>query len=110
MMDTVQGCLRAVDAKDVFGKTFNLGVGQDISIGDLAEKITLFCERPVDIEQDASRLRPEKSEVMHLISDNSLVRERLGWEPHVNLDEGLLQTIEWISSHLDLFQAGKYEF
>jgi len=43
------------------------------------------------------RLRPGKSEVLRLISDNRLARERLGWSPQVGLDDGLDRTIAWIS-------------
>jgi dTDP-glucose 4,6-dehydratase len=64
----------------------------------------------VEIVVDAERLRPEKSEVFRLISDNRLAREKLGWSPQVNLDDGLKITIDWIRAHLDLYQPGRYEF
>jgi len=108
--DTVNGFLRAAQAPNVEGQTFNLGVGQEISIGALAEKIVSLCNRSMEIEQDEARLRPEQSEVMRLLSDNSLARQQLGWEPRISLDDGLLQTIEWISTHMDMYQVGKYEF
>ena len=108
--DTVNGFLKAAEASNVEGKTFNLGVGQEISIGALAEKIVSLCKRSVKIEQDEVRLRPEKSEVMRLLSDNSLAHQELGWEPRISLDDGLLQTIEWISHNIDKYDIGKYEF
>jgi dTDP-glucose 4,6-dehydratase len=45
---------------------------------------------------------------MRLISDNRLAREKLGWEPLVNLDEGLDQTIAWMRQHMDLYRSGQY--
>jgi len=110
VIDTVQGFIKAAIVKNVEGQVFNLGVGQEISIGEIAKKIIQLSGRSVTIEQDETRLRPMNSEVMRLISDNSLARERLGWEPRISLDDGLLQTIQWVSSHLDLYQIGKYEF
>jgi dTDP-glucose 4,6-dehydratase len=108
--DTVAGFLRAAEAPDVEGGTYNLGTGENIRIGDLVEKIVQMVDRPVKLEIDESRLRPEKSEVFNLISDNSLARANLGWEPRISLDEGLVRTIDWIRAHLDLYRVGEYEF
>jgi dTDP-glucose 4,6-dehydratase len=65
--------------------------------------------RQVKIVVDEARLRPEKSEVMRLQSDNSKARELLGWEPKVGFHAGLEKTIRWISEHMDLYRVGIYE-
>ncbi len=67
----------------VEGGTFNLGTGEAVCIGELSERIAQKVGRPVKVEVDAARLRPQKSEVRRLLSDNSLARERLGWSPRV---------------------------
>ncbi len=108
--DTVRGFLRAAEAGGVEGKTYNLGTGEVIRIGDLVEKIAQKLGRTFKTKVDARRLRPEKSEVLHLISDNRLARKELKWSPGVSLDAGLDRTIEWIRAHLDLYQVGVYEF
>ena len=108
--DTVTGFFRAAEAPDVEGGTYNLGTGENIRIGDLVEKIIQKVNRSVKLEIDESRLRPEKSEVFNLISDNSLAREVLGWTPRISLDEGLDRTIDWVCAHLDLYRIGEYEF
>jgi dTDP-glucose 4,6-dehydratase len=59
---------------------------------------------------DRQRLRPEKSEVLRLISNNARAREVLGWKPGVALDQGLEYTVDWIRGHLDHYKIGKYEF
>jgi NAD dependent epimerase/dehydratase len=108
--DTVSGFLCAAVAKDVDGCTFNLGTGDAISIGDLSERIVQKVGTQVRVEVDAARLRPQKSEVKRLLSDNSLARERLGWNPAVSLDEGLDKTISWIRENLNHYRVGIYEF
>jgi dTDP-glucose 4,6-dehydratase len=107
--DTVAGFLRAAQAAGVEGETFNLGAGFEISVGELAHKIIAIAGRPLEIEIDPARLRPEKSEVMRLLSDNSLARERLGWSPEVDFDEGLRRTVGWVREHLHLYQPGEYQ-
>jgi len=108
--DTVNGFLRAAEADGVEGQIFNLGTGEDITISDLVDRIMQIVGRPVKVAVDPARLRPAGSEVLRLISDNRLAAERLGWKPAVSLDEGLGRTIDWIRSHLELYQVGTYEF
>ncbi|NUQ84517.1 MAG: GDP-mannose 4,6-dehydratase [Anaerolineales bacterium] len=108
--DTVNGFLRAAETPGVEGGVFNLGTGEEISIGDLAERILRQIGRTVRITEDRRRLRPEASEVLRLVSDNSLAVQRLGWKPSVALDEGLRLTIEWIRDNLHRYTVGTYEF
>lgn len=98
--DTVDGFIRAATAADVDGQTFNLGTGTDASVGALVESVlaALGVEKEVLVRDE--RVRPEGSEVVQLVSDNSLSRERLGWTPQVELKQGLARTIEWFRAHL----------
>ena len=56
-----------------------------------------------------SRLRPEKSEVQRLISDNGRAKKIIEWEPQVSFRDGLSRTIEWIADHLDLYRPKEYQ-
>lgn len=108
--DTVSGFLRAAESEFGLGDVFNLGTGEEIAIGDLARMILAMLGRQTGIETKTLRLRPQKSEVMRLISDNSRAREVLGWQPQVSLHDGLTRTIAWIREHLDHYRIGQYEF
>jgi len=107
--DTVDGFIKVSEAANVEGGTYNLGAGSDITIGELAEKIIKLVGRSVKIEVDETRLRPEGSEVQRLLADNTLAKKDLGWEPRISLEEGLRQTIAWISDNLDLYKPGRYQ-
>jgi dTDP-glucose 4,6-dehydratase len=104
--DTVAGFLRVAQTPGVEGQTLNLGTGVEIRIGDLVEKIFAMADHPIQVEVDPARLRPEKSEVQRLISDNRLALEKIGWRPQVSLDEGLRRTYEWIKEHQELYARG----
>jgi len=84
VQDTVNGFIKAIQAEGVEGGQFNLGTGAEIRVGELAENIIRKVGRPVTISLDPLRLRPEKSEVLRLISDNRLAREHLGWQPQTS--------------------------
>ena len=107
--DTVRGFMLAGSVVEAEGGVFNLGTGTEIRIGDIAERIALKVGHKVEIMVEPQRLRPEKSEVLRLISDNSLARVKLGWEPKVSLDEGLDKTIAWMRLHMDLYRPKQYE-
>ncbi len=107
--DTVQGFVQAAEMDGVIGGTYNLGTGVEVTIGELAEKVIQLVERQVKVSLDPARLRPQKSEVGRLLSDNSLARQELDWAPVVSLDEGLATTIDWIRKNLDHYRIGTYE-
>jgi dTDP-glucose 4,6-dehydratase len=106
--DTVNGFLCAASTPGVEGETFNLGVGEEITIGELVKEVQAQVGRPVKVEVESQRLRPGKSEVQRLISDNRRARAQLGWAPQVSLSEGLGQTIAWIRENLDRYKPNQY--
>jgi NAD dependent epimerase/dehydratase len=107
--DTVDGFFRAAEASGVEGETFNLGVGKEIRVGELAAEIVALLGVLKEIRVEPVRLRPGKSEVQRLVSDNSLARDRLGWQPTMSLHDGLSRTVLWISEHLYLYQSQLYQ-
>jgi len=102
--DTAQAFidLGSAPGSAVFGEVFNCGPGDDVAIGRLAEEITGLMGIDADITEDAQRLRPKDSEVMRLVCDASRMRERTGWQPRVDREQGLRQTIEWFSDPANL--------
>ncbi len=93
--DTASGFIALAEADDAVGRDVNLGVGEEISIGDLTAAIMEAVGRTVPIDTDDERLRPPASEVERLLSDNTLATRLSGWGPRVPLAEGLKRTVEW---------------
>lgn len=106
--NTVDGFILAASAPTAVGRTINLGSGREISIGDLARMIAHLMKKPLKIETETRRVRPEKSEVERLLADNRLARKLLGWKPSISLENGLSRTIEWLRRHSDRYQASNY--
>ena len=105
--DTVEGFVRAAVAGAV-GQTFNLGSGEEISIGGLVELVGEILGKELEVEHDPRRDRPEASEVDRLRADTRLAREVLGWEPTVPLRDGLGRTLEWIGATRQSPHPGAY--
>ena len=106
--NTVDGFLKAAATPAAVGRTFNLGSGREISIGDLAKLIARLCGQTITIERDAERMRPDNSEVERLLADSTLARTLLGWEPAVTLEDGLAQTVDWVRQNLHRYRPDVY--
>jgi len=74
----------------------NVGSGAPITIRDIAVKIGELLNRPDLIKLGAFPWSP--TEPMHILADNTKLREGTGWKPRYNLEDGLRQTIDWWKS------------
>lgn len=106
--DTVAGFLAAAGADATIGRTLQLGTGEEISIADLVATIGRVVGRKLRVEQEDERVRPPNSEVMRLVSDNSLMAELTGWEPKHRLEDGIAATVAWIKDHRDIYGVERY--
>jgi dTDP-glucose 4,6-dehydratase len=112
--DTVNGFITIGDSVLGIGETFNLGTGYEISIGELLNTIVELMAVKINTKMDFARVRPAKSEVNRLLSDNSKVKNTFGWAPaYTNkngLEKALLRTIEWFSDpkNLILYKTNLY--
>jgi NAD dependent epimerase/dehydratase len=108
--DTIQGMLRAAEVSETVGREINLGTGREISVGDLVHLIARICGKPIDVQQEKLRVRPENSEVNRLLADNSLARKLMDWQPTISLEEGLAKTLNWLREHLSEYQRARTDY
>jgi len=106
--DTVDAFLKIAETPGIEGRTYHIGSGREISIGQLADRIIPLTGRKVQVVFDPSRIRPTASEVNRLICDASRAKAELDWEPKVSLDQGLQETIEWVGNNLTGYRPGQY--
>jgi len=107
--DTAEGFIAVGLCDAAVGQVVNLGVGSGDPIGSVAKSILrLLGKEDMPIRQEQARVRPEKSEVMRLVSSNARARELAGWQPRFDLDTGLRETIEWVRQNLDRFRPEVY--
>ena len=107
--DTVQGLIKVGISDNVVGQVVNLGMGNGQTIGEMAKAVlSILGKKNQPIEQDKRRIRPEKSEIMRLISENTKARKICGWIPNYNFEEGLAETIAWIKKNLHRYRPDDY--
>ena len=71
-------------------KQINVGSGQEVSIKDLADKISKAVGFNGEISWDSSK--PDGT--MRKVLDSSKIAN-LGWKPLISLDQGIASTVEW---------------
>jgi len=94
--DLVEGFVRFMDTPPEFTGPVNLGNPNEFTIRELAEKvIALTGSRSKIVKRPLPQDDP-----MQRQPDITLARERLGWEPKVQLEEGLKKTIAYFDGLL----------
>ena len=81
----------------VNGQILNAGLGQDVSVNELA---SLIEPNPAKIVH-VPHIHPQ-SEIMKLLCDSRKAGELLGWSPQIDLPHGLRLTREWIEKNPQL--------
>jgi UDP-glucose 4-epimerase len=91
--DVVSANLAAADSDA--GGAFNVGLGVESTVLDLVEILARLGNRQ-DFQPEHARER--QGEIRRIAIDASRAREELGWEPKVQLEEGLELTLRSLES------------
>jgi NAD dependent epimerase/dehydratase len=106
--DTVSGFMLAALADGVVGETINLGTGRGVTIAELVQVALKVLGLERQVVADEQRIRPEKSEVTALISENAKARRLLGWQPEYSLEQGIAALVPWYRANLSRYRANVY--
>jgi dTDP-glucose 4,6-dehydratase len=101
--DTADAIICSLDSKNAIGEIINVGSGNEISISDLAFKISKIAKKKIRIKYDESRERPY--DVNRLICNNKKALKLLGWKPKISMDQGLKKLFQWAINNPTTFQS-----
>ena len=99
--DLIEAFFRLMDSPDDCTGPINTGNPVEFSIKELAEKI-------IKLTDSKSKLVYEKlpdDDPVQRQPDINLAKEKLGWEPKIHLEEGLIMTIHYFEN---LLKCGNY--
>lgn len=97
--DTAKGLIAAAECEGIIGKTMNIGSNFEISIRDLAVKLTALVHGDVTIDKAIEFTDDRPGDVLRLYADASAFIETTSWNPEVKFEEGLLKTIQFFKNH-----------
>lgn len=87
----------ALDGEGARGEAFNAGGGRPYAVRDVVARICAIAG--TDVQPDIRGTGTPDGEIDRQYVDASKLRALTGWEPRVDLDEGLRRTIAWYREH-----------
>ncbi len=112
--DTVSAYSKAIKQNFNYGDIYNLGTNYDFSMSDVLDIISQKLGKNYILKIDKKRIRPKKSEVDRLLSNNKLAIKKLKWKPNFvakkGFQKGIEKTIEWFSNkdNLKIYKSDQY--
>jgi len=92
--DVVETYMRCLDNPKTFGKSYNVAYGRKTYVKELVEaELKAFNYDPQEYPVKYSGSTP--GDTFGIYADISLLKEDLGWEPKVPLEEGLSRMVSW---------------
>jgi UDP-glucose 4-epimerase len=94
--DVADGIITAMSEPAGLNEDFNITGSEEVTIAELARRVWEACGEPADefeLQPVEQRFRVD---VQRRILSGEKARRVLGWEPTVDLDEGLRRTAEWM--------------
>lgn len=95
----------ALDRGEVGGEAFNAGGERPHSVREVVDLIAAAAATGIEPEYLGSGT-PD-GEIDRQYVDSTKLRELTGWEPKVDLEDGLRRTLEWYRAHPEARPAGE---
>lgn len=92
--DCLQGIYRLMSSD--YCEPLNLGTEELVTINELVETVAEVAKKQIERKHDLSKPQGVRGRN----SDNSRLREVLGWEPTITLREGIEPTYHWIAAQV----------
>ena len=106
--DTCKGFIEIFKSEKLYGEITNIGMNEEISIGNLVNIIKEITGSAIEIKSDEQRVRPGKSEVERLMCNNTKLVRNTNWKPDYNLKKGIKETAEFLNKNLNLYKPEIY--
>lgn len=98
--DVVQANVALLDTDAADGETMNIGSSDNISIRELAEHVVEETGANVEIIHK----REQDADARHTHADVSKARDLIGYEPEVNIRQGVSAFIDWYRANRDWYE------
>jgi dTDP-L-rhamnose 4-epimerase len=93
--DVARACRLALERPESTGEAINIGSGRSYTIGEIARRLARVLERE-DLQPEITGTY-RVGDVRHCFADIGRARRLLGYEPLVELEDGLAELAEWLA-------------
>ncbi len=99
--DVVGAFLSAASSEEAVGEVYNLGASPPVSLLEFVETLLDVAGggggfRLVPFPEERKRI-----DIGDFYNDFGKIKKKLGWEPRIDLREGLRRTVEYYRAHID---------
>ena len=94
--------------KAALGDSFHISTDMHISIRQLVEMICRMMNVGFEDVVEIVDERPGKDAAYLL--DSAKLRQELGWKDHIGLEEGIQETIAWVSDNLEALKSQPFDY
>jgi dTDP-L-rhamnose 4-epimerase len=95
--DVAQACRLALESDGADGRALNIGTGREVTVLEVAAKLAEVLDTALEPEVTG---KYRAGDVRHCFADVSLARELLGYEPQVELEDGMAQLADWLQGQV----------
>ena len=86
----------------VIGESYHISTKSTITIRDL---VSLVCNKmEVDFSDNVDIVGERMGKDAAYFLDSNKIRETLGWEENISLEQGIEETIDWVNSNMQLLE------
>ncbi|MFL6005215.1 MAG: NAD-dependent epimerase/dehydratase family protein [Gaiellaceae bacterium] len=95
--DVARACRLALETDGADGRALNIGTGREVTVLEVAAKLAEVLD--TDLEPEVTG-KYRAGDVRHCFADVSLARELLGYEPRVELEDGMAELADWLQGEV----------
>ncbi len=96
--DIARACRLALSADGVDGRVINIGSGRSVTVNEIARRLARILGKESIEPQVNGKYRV--GDIRHCFADISLAKDLLGYEPTVELDDGLGELAGWLEGQV----------
>lgn len=96
--DIARACRLALESPEAAGQVFNVGSGHSYTVREIAEKAAHVLGRSDITPEVTGKYR--MGDIRHCFADISRARDVLGYQPEIDLDDGLEELAEWLEGQV----------
>lgn len=94
---------------EINGEVFNIGTGKNYTIKEIAHMVADSVMKN-GIEPNITFIPARQGESRETLADYSKAKQLLGWEPMVDLDDGVSDLKNYFLNNVDKIKEGKFNF